>query len=80
MSDVPIRTIEKKPHRFLEKIIALYGANNSGKTTVLRDILKVISNHIPNVEAFSPTSEQNGSLDGIVPKRLIKKKLTIYQR
>jgi Cdc6-like AAA superfamily ATPase len=72
-----LKTLERNPHLLLKKNIVLYGANGTGKTTVLTDILSIIKQFVPNVIAFAPTADDNNSLKDIIPDRLIKRIVTI---
>lgn len=56
---------------FLNRSIILYGASNSGKSTIIKDILHLVRKHIPNVCVICPTNKLNGSYDGLIPKPLI---------
>lgn len=45
----------------------LYGATNSGKSTIMLEILYVLKNHVPNVFVFSPTANSTKDYEGIIP-------------
>lgn len=62
---------EKKTDYFLNRSVILYGASNSGKSTIIKDLLYNLKSHIPNVLVICPTNDLNGSYDGIIPKQLI---------
>ncbi len=67
--EIPI--FEKSIDYFLNRSIILYGASNSGKSTIIKDILYLLKKHIPNVCVICPTNKLNGSYDGLIPKPLI---------
>jgi hypothetical protein len=66
-----IPEFDKNLDHFLNRSVILYGASNSGKSTVIRDILYMLKNHIPNVCVICPTNDLNGSYDHFIPKPLI---------
>jgi hypothetical protein len=72
-----LNTLVKNYRNILNTNIVLYGANKTGKTTLLLDLLKIIKPHIPNVIAFAPTADSNNSLKGIVPNILINRKVEL---
>jgi hypothetical protein len=51
--------------------MTLFGASESGKSTVLFDILYLLKPHVPLIFVFSPTAEENKAFDGIVPPQCI---------
>ena len=61
---------------FLNKSIILYGSSGSGKSIIMRDILYILKNHIPNVVVIAPTNNLNHSYDGIIPTQLIFPEVT----
>lgn len=68
-NEIPM--FDKNVDYFLNRSIMLYGASNSGKSTIIRDILYSLKKHIPNVCVICPTNKLNGSYDGFIPKPLI---------
>lgn len=56
---------------FLNKSIILYGSSGSGKSMIMRDILYILKDHIPNILVIAPTNHLNGSFDDIIPPQLI---------
>jgi hypothetical protein len=75
--NVRIKTVPREPSQFLLKNIVMYGANKSGKTTLLLDIMSQIRPYIPNVVAFAPTADSNNSLKGVVPDILINRRVEL---
>lgn len=72
-----IKSIPRDHRLLLKKNIVLYGANNSGKTTLLVDLLSIISPYVPNVIAYAPTADSNNSLKDIVPDILIQRTMEL---
>lgn len=66
-----IPEFDKSIDYFLNRSIILYGASNSGKSTIIKDILHLVRKYIPNVCVICPTNKLNGSYDGLIPKPLI---------
>jgi folylpolyglutamate synthase/dihydropteroate synthase len=66
-----MKEFDRSVDYFLNRSIILYGASNSGKSTVIKDILFMLKSHIPNICVICPTNDLNSSYDGIVPRPLI---------
>ncbi len=64
---------------FLQKIILLYGETGSGKSVIIRNLIRILStnNVVPVIVVIAPTDESNGLYSGIVPDRLIFHKPTV---
>ena len=67
--EIPLFT--KDYSYFLNKSIILYGSSGSGKSMIMRDILYILKDHIPNILVIAPTNHLNGSFDDIIPPQLI---------
>ena len=74
---VGMKDLERDYRHFLLASIILYGPSDTGKTTLILDILKILLKYIPNVLVYSPTALINGSFDGVVPRRAIISSVTI---
>jgi len=72
--EIPL--FNKNVSNYLNKSIVLYGASNSGKSMIMRDILFTLKNYIPNVCVICPTNNLNKSYEGIVPPQLIYSEVT----
>jgi hypothetical protein len=70
-SGTEIPVFSKDIDYFLNRSVMLYGASNSGKSTIIRDILHKLKDYIPNVCVICPTNNLNGSYNGLIPKPLI---------
>lgn len=46
---------------FLDRSTVLYGESGSGKTSIIKDVLHLLKNHIKQIIVISPTDPQNGS-------------------
>ncbi len=67
--EIPLFT--KDYSYFLNKSIILYGSSGSGKSMIMRDILYILKDHIPNILVIAPTNHLNNSFDDIIPPQLI---------
>lgn len=68
---IEITPLEKTLDLFLNRSIMLYGSSNSGKSTIIKDMLFMLKDHIPNILVICPTNKLNHSYNGIVPDQLI---------
>lgn len=67
----------KDPEMFKNRVILLYGETNSGKSTILKDILYILRNKVSIPIVFSPTDYINNSYQGIVPPVLIYNEVNV---
>ena len=67
--EIPL--FSKNHSYFLNKSIILYGSSGSGKSMIMRDILYILKEHIPNILVIAPTNHLNNSYDDIIPNQLI---------
>ena len=56
---------------FLGRSIMLFGSSNSGKSTIIKDLLYTLNPYIPNILVCCPTNKLNQSYTGIVPNQFI---------
>lgn len=75
--DIKLRYLDKSDKYYLDKSTILFGASNSGKSTILLEILYLMRHKVPNIFVFSPTADTNNAFDGIVPPELIYKTVDI---
>jgi hypothetical protein len=75
--DIRVKFLEKSAKHYLNKSTILFGASNSGKSTILIEILFLLKEHVPIIFVFAPTAESNNAFDGIVPNPLIYKTVEI---
>lgn len=71
-----ISLFNKHHSYFLNKSIILYGSSGSGKSMIIRDILYILKDHIPNILVIAPTNHLNKSFDDIIPSQLIFPEVT----
>ena len=76
-ADIKIDFLEKTYKYYLNRSTILFGASNSGKSTILVEILYLLRNLVPNIFVFAPTADANGAFDGIIPSPLIFKSVDI---
>jgi hypothetical protein len=75
--DIKIKFLEKNAKFYLNRSTILFGASNSGKSTILMEILYLLKDSVPNIFVFSPTADSNNAFDGIIPDPLIFKTVDI---
>jgi energy-coupling factor transporter ATP-binding protein EcfA2 len=68
-TEVPL--FSKDLDYFIGRSIMLFGTSNSGKSTIIKDLLHLLSPHIPNILVCCPTNKLNQSYTGIVPEQFI---------
>lgn len=76
-SDIKVKFLEKNAKYYLNKSTILFGASNSGKSTILIEILYLLRDYVPNIFVFAPTADSNNAFDNIVPAPLIFKTVDI---
>jgi len=76
-SNIKVKFLEKNAKYYLNRSTILFGASDSGKSTILIEMLYLLRDHVPNVFVFSETAEENNAFDGIVPAPLIYKTVEI---
>jgi hypothetical protein len=77
LSGIPVKLLEKDAKYYLNRSTILFGASDSGKSTILIEILYLLKQHVPNIFIFSPTNASNGTFDGIIPSRVLYDRLDI---
>jgi len=58
------------PHRFLNQTTVIYGAPETGKSTIIKAILHSLKDIIPVVLIISPTDSANSAYGEKVPPRM----------
>lgn len=77
---------ENSTETFLHKSTILYGSTGSGKTVLIKHILFLLKNTIPQVIIINPTNKLNNAYSDIVPKQLVYDEIdenlfqTIYEK
>jgi hypothetical protein len=67
-----VKWFKKKPSYFVNKSIVLFGGNNTGKSTIIRNIVHVCQPHIPCGFVICPTNSVNRLYNDIFPDLCIK--------
>lgn len=86
MEDTEIPLYNMKAIDLLRRTTAMYGESNSGKSTIIYHMLKLMRPFIPIFIVISPTAASNGDYDDRIPNVLVFKEPTkeifkaIYQR
>jgi hypothetical protein len=75
--DIKVHFLEKDVKYYLNQNMILFGASDSGKTTVLLEILHMLKKHIPLIFVFSLTAKENESFKGIVPDHVVRTDIDI---
>jgi len=71
--------LEKNKSDYIEQNIILYGESGSGKTVLIREIMYMVKDDIPNIIIISPTEDSNQSYAGLVPRSCIKEDITVNE-
>jgi hypothetical protein len=72
-----LKTLIEDPRNFFLKNIVLYGANNTGKSTMTLHIIHSLKSLIPMVYAFAGTPGAYTAIKGIIPERCIEREFTL---
>lgn len=65
------------PAKLLDKTIVIYGKSNSGKTVLVKNMLKMLKDYIPVPLIISPTEPSNRAYENFVDKTLIHYDLNV---
>lgn len=71
---LPYLTKNKK--HYLNFTTFLYGATGTGKTTIIKEIMYLLKDDMPNIFVVSPSNESNDAFTGIIPPRCIRSNIT----
>ena len=69
--DIHVKPLDLSYEHYLDRSAILYGATDSGKSTVLMEILNILTNKIPVAFVFSPTADENETFRGTIPNSMI---------
>ncbi len=72
---VPIKRVDKVPETFIDKTTMIYGGSNTGKTVLIKEILNICENRIPNYIAIMPKTAKK-HYSGMLPKKAFKSDLS----
>jgi len=71
-----LRWLPKSPEMYLDKTTIIYGAPNTGKTTLVDEVLFQLREKIPLAFVVAPTNTSNNAYTGRVPSKCIIPRLT----
>ena len=66
-----LQLLPKDPKLFLHKTTLIFGGAQSGKTTILDEIMYLCKDIIPNIFVFSSTNTSNNTFTGKIPSNCI---------
>ena len=72
-----IRWFEKDHRYYLNKTTIVYGRTNSGKSTIIEEIMNMCKDYIPTAFVIAPTNSSNNAYTNKIPEQFIKKELDI---
>ena len=65
------------PNLFIDKTTVLYGPSKTGKTVIVKTIMKQLSVHIEQILLVAPTEPSNRSYDGFIDPSLIHYRMSL---
>jgi hypothetical protein len=72
-----LRWFSKDYKYFLNKTTVVYGRTNSGKSTIMEEIMYLCKDYIPTVFVVAPTNSSNNAYTDKIPPQFIRKKLDV---
>jgi hypothetical protein len=72
-----LKWMQKKYTHYLNKTTIVYGRTNSGKSTVIEEIMYLCKEHIPTVFVIAPTNSSNNAYTDKIPDQFIRKELDV---
>jgi hypothetical protein len=72
-----LKWMPKNYSHYLNRTTILYGRTNSGKSTVIEEIMYLCKDHIPTIFVVAPTNSSNNAYTGKVPDQFIRKELDV---
>jgi len=70
-----LRWFEKTHEYYLNKTTIIYGRTNSGKSTIIDEIMYLCKDHIPTIFVIAPTNSSNNAYTDKIPSQFILKDL-----
>ena len=67
----------KKHNYYLNKTTVVYGRTNSGKSTIIEEIMYLCKDYIPTVFVIAPTNSSNNAYTDKIPSQFILKDLDV---
>lgn len=72
-----LRWFKKDYNYYLNKTTIVYGRTNSGKSTIIEEIMYLCKDHIPTVFVIAPTNSSNNAYTNKIPHQFIRKELDV---
>jgi len=72
-----LKWFEKDYRNYLNKTTIIYGRTNSGKSTIIEEIMHLCKDYVPNVFVVAPTNSSNNAYTNKIPDHCIKKTLDV---
>ena len=72
-----LRWFMKSSADFINKTTIIYGRTNSGKSTIIEDIMYLCKDYMPTIFVVAPTNSSNNAYTDKIPSQFIKKELDL---
>lgn len=72
-----IKWFKKNYLNYLNKTTIIYGRTNSGKSTIIEEIMYLCKDYIPTVFVIAPTNSSNNAYTNKIPEQFIKKEIDV---
>jgi hypothetical protein len=72
-----LKWLNKDHSYYLNKTTIVYGRTNSGKSTIIEEIMYLCKEHIPTVFVIAPTNSSNNAYTNKIPSQFIMKDLDV---
>lgn len=72
-----LRWLNKSYKNYLNKTTIVYGRTNSGKSTIIEEIMYLCKEYIPTVFVIAPTNSSNNAYTNKIPPQFIRKELDV---
>lgn len=72
-----LRWFPKTHKHYLNKTTIIYGRTNSGKSTIIEEIMMLCKDYIPTVFVIAPTNSSNNAYTNKIPPQFILKDLDV---
>ena len=72
-----LRWLTKSHNDYLNKTTIIYGRTNSGKSTIIEEIMYLCKDFIPTVFVVAPTNSSNNAYTDKIPSQFILKELDV---
>jgi hypothetical protein len=72
-----LKWFKKNYMSYLNKTTIIYGRTNSGKSTIIEEIMYLCKDYIPTVFVIAPTNSSNNAYTNKIPEQFIKKEIEV---